>query len=134
MVYPGVNIKELVEMVQYDLTSLGINLSWKLTQMKDLATQITIYGVDDNHCSKGCLQEAAHWMKLAEHKLIKNGKQSEEFDEVPLPVFTIFFKNKKEEKLPPTVYDKERIRGIKSFDKDRGERFLVLECSPQDLT
>ena len=55
-VCPGVNIKELVKMVQYDLTLLGINLSWKPTQMKDSATQITIYGVDDNHYSKECLQ------------------------------------------------------------------------------
>ena len=72
-------------------------------------------------------------MKLAEQKLISNSEQCEEFSDAPLPVFTMFFKSKKEEKLPPAVYDKERIRGIKSFDKDQGERILVLECSPQDL-
>ncbi len=71
--------------------------------------QIAIFALNDNLCSKGYLKELKHWMKLAKEKLISWGKQSAEFNNVPLLEFAIYFCNHHEGKLPPAIWESETI-------------------------
>ncbi len=78
-------------------------------QTKESSTQMTIFAVDENLSSKGCLKESKHWMKLAKEKLISQGEQSAEFDKVPLPEFVAYFCNHCESKVPPVVSERGNL-------------------------
>ncbi len=95
---------------------------------------MAIFVVDNNLCSKGCLEVSEHWMKLAKEKLISQGEQSTEFSKVPLLKFVMYFCNQQEGKLPPAVWERGKIVEYGDMIATRANTCLCLNVLRRTLT
>ena len=127
------NIWELVELIQYDLAEEGLDVSWKPVQLMNSSVQLKIMAVDDRFCAQGVQQILTHWMEKAEEKLIREGHLSKDFEDVPLPPFSLYFQSQREAQLPRALWEKHKIVGYDDYRREEGVRMLTLECSPEDM-
>ena len=126
------NVKELVEALRYDMTDCGYELSWKQVQAKVSTASLQFYGIPAALCSSGLRETLQHVFSEAEQQLIKEGTQSFEFQDVPVPNFSVYFKKSRPGQLPPEAHGAINLDAIPGH-KENGCRLLILECAPEDM-
>ena len=125
------DLESIINDIRPDLMELGINISYKRIQLPDTYTPLSIMGSSNAFCDAGLKSKLMHHMKVAEEELLKNGKASTEYYDVPLPLCKWYLKYFWEGKLPTQVYQKY---GIKNNFKlpDAAFRLLHFECALED--
>lgn len=125
------NLKELVEMAYYDLKREGLHLRWKEVQEKESNHMLTILGMPDGMNYEGVDRALRHAAKIGEEYLIKHGIVSFELTGVALPPMSFSFRKQREGRMPPDVYEQERLSNVKGFDSEVGCKLVKVEMSPQ---
>jgi len=123
------NLRELVDMIQHGLKSVGISLYWKKVQAKESAVKCTIIGSPPELDTRGIEVSLQHHLKLARNYLIDKGVIDFNLIDAPLPEFSAYVKKHNEARLPTDVYEEIKHANLKGYNRDIGIKMLVLEMS-----
>ena len=131
LVSSTVNLKELVEMASIQLRQQGLHLYWKQVQMKDSSAQTIFLGIPDSVNPEGLELTLRHVLKKGQDYLIKRKIFDFNRTDEPLPVQGFSFRKHGEQRMPPEVYNKEKLSNVNGYDPDVGIKLFTNEGSPR---
>jgi hypothetical protein len=125
------NLKDLVDMAYGDLQKEGLHLRWKDVQEKDSNSLFTLFGITDSMNLEGLKQCFQHEMEKAQEYLIRKQILPFELTDEPVPNIGFSFRKRREGRMPPDVWEQERLSNIAGFDAKVGCKLLNIEFSPK---
>ncbi len=85
----GENIKEMCELIAWDMNGTGITVRWKEHQSVDSSSQILIMCVPNLFNKEGLKKELLFHMKAVERKMVAKGKLPASLFTEPTPLITM---------------------------------------------
>ena len=126
-----VNVKDICENLRWDIEDTGLKLMWKNHQSSESSTQVVLIGVPRVFCMQGLSHQVLFLLKKCEKDLIKKGKISHNYIDLPLPKLHFAYRHMKKGKVNNRAAQNLSLNNLQAF-RDNGCFVLHIEGAPSD--